>query len=389
MKPNCTRRPGARPLLVAAFAALVLSACSGSPEPEKKPGDTPPVQPAKDGAETQAAAGVIRLSTADVVAVREGGVQPVIAVTGSLEPLLSSIVNARVPAVVDAVLVREGETVRAGQTLVRQNTDDLTAQLRQAEAALAAARVELQLTEGLEKRKKELYAKQYISEIDFAAAQGETEVRHTQVNVQEANVAIARKAVADAQVHAPIGGLVAQRHVEPGTKPMPGQPLVTLVDLSELELQAAVPARDVPRIATGAQVRFTVDGFGEREFEGRIVRINPVADAARNVRIYARVANADLVLRGGMFAKGQIRLPVDDTEGALHLPLAAVRSGDGQSWVWVVRKDRLKRVDVNVEARDEGNSTVQVTGGLEAGEPVVMTELANPADGTPVALDAR
>lgn len=381
---------GFRPLLVLGFAAALMTACSGSPEPGSQARKEAPAENT-DGAKgsAQPAESLVRLSPADIVLARQGGVQPVIAVTGSLEPLLNSTVNARVPAVVDAVLVREGETVAAGQPLVRQNSDDLMAQLRQAEAALAAARVELQLTEGLEKRKTELYAKKYISEIDYAAAQGETEVRRTQVNVQEATVAIARKAVADAIVHAPIRGMVAQRHVEPGTKAMPGQPLVTLVDLAELELQAAVPARDVPRITPGAEVRFTVDGFGEREFTGRVVRINPVADAARNVRIYARVPNEGLILRGGMFAKGQIRLPVDESKDALHLPLAAVRGDGSTAWVWVVRNDRIKRVEVAVNARDEGNSTAQISGELKAGEAVVMTDLGSLADGTPVALDAR
>ncbi|MFP5383154.1 MAG: efflux RND transporter periplasmic adaptor subunit [Gammaproteobacteria bacterium] len=360
------------------IAGALLSGCSGEPEP---------------GVSTKTSAGeatpttVLRLTAADVVTVRSGGVQPVISVTGTLQPLVISTVNARVPAVVDAVLVREGQSVNQGHPLVRQNTDDLHAQLRQAEAALAAAQVELQLTEALEKKKAELYEKKYLSEIDYAAAQGETAVRRSTVNVQEASVAIARKAAADTVLRAPIKGVVAKRHVDPGVQVMPGQPLVTMVDLSELELEAAVPARDVPKIRIGGEVRFTVDGFGEREFTGSIVRINPVADEARNVRIYARVANADHTLRGGMFAKGKIRLPGTGGEGALQLPLAALRQDGAQHWVWVVRDNRLQRVDIALQARDEGTSVAQVTGELKPDEAVVMTDIGAASAGTAVTID--
>lgn len=377
-----THRPG--PSGVQLFSALLLAGallagCSGERDPA-----TPPNTDAGDATP----ASMLRLAAADVVTVRSGGVQPVIAVTGTLQPLIISTVNARVPAVVDAVLVREGQSVNQGHPLVRQNTDDLHAQLRQAEAALAAAQVELQLTEALEKKKTELYEKKYISEIDHAAAKGETAVRRSTVNVQEANVAIARKAAADAVLRSPIRGVVAQRHVDPGVQVMPGQPLITLVDLSELELEAAVPARDVPKIRIGGEVRFTVDGFGEREFTGSIVRINPVADDARNVRIYARVANADQTLRGGMFAKGKIRLPESGGAGALQLPLATLRQNGEQHWVWVIRDNRLQRVDVTVQARDEGTSTVQVAGALKPDEAVVMTDIGAVSAGTAVTIDA-
>lgn len=375
-----THRPclsGVRPTITLLLAATLLAACSG------------PSGPGPAAAGTDAPTAVLRLAPADLVAVRRGGVQPLIAVTGTLQPLVISTVNARVPAVVDMVLVREGQAVNQGHPLVRQNTDDLHAQLRQAEAALAAARVELQLTEALEKKKAELYEKKYISEIDFSAAQGETEVRRSTVNVQEANVAIARKAATDTVLRAPINGIVAQRHVDPGTQVMPGQPLITLVDLSELELEAAVAARDVPKILIGGEVKFTVDGFGTREFTGIIVRINPVADQARNVRIYAGVANADRALRGGMFAKGKIRLPENGGEDSLRLPLAALHLDGGQHWVWVVRDNRLQRVDVSVQARDEGASVVQVAGALAPDETVVMTDIGAVKAGTSITIDAR
>lgn len=380
MNVRHARHPRQHLLPFVLAACATLAACSGSGEPKPATAATP--------AATTAAGTPLLLSPADIVVAKAGAIQPTVAVTGPLEPVLRSTVNARVAAVVDQVLVREGDHVQKGQPLVRQNGADLLAHLRQAEAGLLAAEVEYKLTEGMEKRKTELFQKQYISEIDWAAAKGDTDVKRSLVRVQEANVAIARKAVADAVVVAPITGIVSQRAVEPGTQVGPGQPLMTLVDLSNLELSASVPARDVPRIRVGNDVRFTVDGYGAREFSGKVARINPVADSSRSVRVYVRVPNADGALRGSMFAKGRVIPAATDTGDALLLPAGAVRDASGAAHVWAVRNGKLARVPVTIGGRDSGSNSVQVAGALQAGEQVVLTDLGARADGTPVTIDS-
>lgn len=355
-------------LLAAAPVALLL-ACSG--------GDNAPVA-------TDAAAKPLLLVPADLVTVSTGSISGGVKVTGTLAPLNRTTINARAGGVMLDVRVRAGETVTAGQVLAHQDPADAGAQLAQAEAQLTSAQVDLKLIEALEQKKTELYKKNYLSEVDWAAAKGETEVKRAQVQVQEAAVAIARRAMTDNAIVAPINGIVAERHVEPGTRVAPGQTLFTLVDLGELELAAAIPARDVPQVRVGSAVVFTVDGYGSREFRGQVVRVNPMATSgSRTITVYATVANPDRALRGGMFANGRIAVG-SNRKSVLRIPDAALRSIDGKEQVWVVRNQRLVLQEVAIGSRDTGTGLVEVRSGLTAGEQVVVTPIGNRKAGTPV-----
>ena len=97
-----------------------------------------------------------------------------------------------------------------------------------------------------------------------------------------------------------------------------------------MELQAAVPAVDVPELAIGMPVDLAIDGFGERRFSGRIERINPATEpGTRAILVYVGIPNADDTLRGGMFATGRIALAAGTPVATL--PATAVRTEAGQS----------------------------------------------------------
>ncbi len=340
-------------------------------------------------ASTASTAQPLLLVPADLVTVDGGRMAHGIRVSGTLEPLHQARVNAHAGATLDAVLVREGERVKRGQVLIRQNSADPAAKLQQALAQLASSQVEMALYIGLEKKKSELYEKKYISELDWETVKGETAVKRSRVQIEEANVAIARKALADTHIVAPISGIVAARHVEPGSHVMPGQALLDLVDLSELELAAAIPARDVPQVRVGNRVTFTVDGHGTREFSGTIVRINPMANgSSRTITLHARVANKDGTLKGGMFANGHITTGTSNrTDGkTLRIPAAAVRHIDDKDQVWVIRNDTLALQPVTPGARDAGTAMVEIKQGLVAGERILLTDPGKRAIGMPVSV---
>lgn len=337
------------------------------------------------------AAQPLLLVPADIVTVDTGSVAQGVKITGTLEPMNRTTVHARVNAVIDAVLVREGERVKQGQVLARQNSADVTAQLRQAEAQYVSASVELQLTEALEKRKGELFAKKYLSDADWAAAQGDTEVSRSNLKVRDAQVAMARRAAAETLITAPISGIVAERHVEPGSNLMPGQIVVTLVNLDELELAAAIPARDIPQVRIDSDVAFSVDGYPGETFHGKVTRINPMANGgARTITVYARVDNRDGRLRGGMFASGRLLTQKSASNTAVRIPANAVRHIDGKDQVWAIRDNKLALQEVTLGVRDSGNSLVEVRSGLAAGERIVLTDIGHRTDGMPVTVaDAR
>ena len=121
--------------------------------------------------------------------------------------------------------------------------------------------------------------------------------------------ALAKINLDDAVVRAPFAGTIAKRHVQPGEKVSLDSTIVTLVDLRQMVLEAAVPAADIPAVGIGQPARFKVGGFGAREFVGEVQRINPItADGSRAITIYIAVPNPDSALKGGMFAQGALTL---------------------------------------------------------------------------------
>ena len=143
----------------------------------------------------------------------------------------------------------------------------------------------------------------------------------------------------------PLAGVVAKRHVQIGEKVAFDSPLVTVVDLTDMELQAAVPAVDVPELAIGKAVELTIDGFGERRFTGRVERINPSTEpGTRAILVYVGIPNADGALRGGMFATGRIALAA--SAPVPTLPATAMRTEAGQTYVWTVEGGKLVKRSV-------------------------------------------
>jgi RND family efflux transporter MFP subunit len=156
------------------------------------------------------------------------------------------------------------------------------------------------------------------------------------VKSAEAQVQLAKNALRDAIATSPLTGIVAKRHVQVGEKVAFDSPLVTVVDLTDMELQAAVPAVDVPELAIGKTVELTIDGFGERRFTGRVERINPAAEpGTRAILVYVGIPNSDGALRGGMFATAGSRSP--RARRCPTLPATAIRTEAGQTYVWTSR----------------------------------------------------
>jgi RND family efflux transporter MFP subunit len=258
--------------------------------------------------------------------------------------------------------------------------------VRQAEAQLAAAQVDAKLARALAERNKELYDKKYFSEIDYQRSVGEAEARDETVRAQQALVAIARKALDDAAVRAPQAGIIARRYIEPGSSVGMDARLFEVVDLAEMELVVPVPAAEIGSVKVGQRLAFTVTGMGERRFEGRVARINPVADSGtRAISVYVRVPNPGLELKGGMYGRGEIA--AGSGGEALGLPLDALHEQEGKSpWLLVLAGGKLEKRAVEVVARDPRRNRVFLKAGVNEGDTVVVARLTEAAAGRPAKL---
>ena len=329
----------------------------------------------------------LQFGAADLAWLTEAPMARWLPVSGTLTPVHQATVKAKVPGEVKEVRVREGETVRAGQVLARIDTADLDAKLIERQGALESAKAQMALAEKTRATNVKLLNEKFISQTAFDSSQSGYDVAKGNVKSIEAQVLLARNAIKDATVIAPIAGIVGKRHVQGGEKVAQDAPLVTVVDLSDLELQALVPAIDVPGLSAGMSVELAVDGFGERKFAGRIARINPSTEpGTRAIMVYVALRNPDAALRSGMFANGRIALAASAPMATL--PATAVRTEGGQSYVWVVDNGKLSRRIVTVGRRDEDAGLVEVKTPLPKDLPVLATRFENLKEGAPALVKA-
>lgn len=347
--------------LTPVLLAIALAACGGKESSNKTAAAATPA--------------VLELAQVDVATVSKGTLSGGLPITGTLQAVMQTTVQSQLAAEVNSVLVREGEYVKNGQILAHLGTLDIDARLKQAQANFAGARVQAELSRGLVARNKQLYDKKYFSEIDYQRSIGDAEAREENVRAQQAMVDIANKALSDASVRAPMSGIISRRYVEPGSSVGMGSKLFDIVDLSEMELNAPVPAMDIAVIKTGQSVVFTVSGFDERKFEGKVVRINPIADAGtRAISVYVRVKNQGQDLKGGMFVRGTISTTARN-DGFL-IPLNALHHDSGNKpWVLVLKNNKLEKRLLVTGASDVSSNQLLVRSGLADGEAVVITRL--------------
>lgn len=303
-------------------------------------------------------------------------------VIGTLRPSRRADLSAEASGRVEAVLARSGDRVSEGDLLVQVDVQRLTLETNLARSNLASTRSQLALAEEQLARAEALVERGVAAETSLDEARTQVDQIRSTLDAQEDQVAVAEIGLEGATLRAPFDGVIASRSVEAGNVVASGTPLLTIVDLSRMEMVASAPISAGASVAAGQAVELRVDGIGGRTFEGVVDRIAPVAEeGTRTLTVYVAVENGDGVLLGGMFATGEIVL--EEAEGALAVPQAAVRS-EGGDHVLVIEDGVLARRDVTVGEEWPGG-IVQVEG-LAAGERVVTAALPDLEAGEPVDL---
>ncbi|MES2740693.1 MAG: efflux RND transporter periplasmic adaptor subunit [Pseudomonadota bacterium] len=330
----------------------------------------------------------LELSAADIVAVLERQWQAALPVSGGLVARQRATVSARVDAEVRSTPVAEGMAVRAGQTVLLLDDDDASARVAVQRAARREALARLELATRQHESSIGLLARQYIAQNAFDTTRSNVELAQAALSSVDAQLDIARRALANVTVRAPYAGIISKRMVQQGEKVALGTPLFTLVDLDHLVLEVAVPGADIGRIRSGQKVLFQVDGYRERSFEGRVGRVNPEAEAgSRAMIVYVDVDNRDQVLRAGMFAKGSIALA--PTAPSLLVPTSALRK-QGAAWVvYRIEGTQIVAQVVHAGAHHEEEGLTEIRAGLQAGARIIGIKLDGVKPGTRVKLPAE
>ena len=375
--PLSTRRRWRKPaiaLLLAALAAGGWYAFAGKGQPAPAP-----------AAKAAPKATVFELAQNDVVTIEARELALRLPLSGSLAPLAQATVKSKVSGVVLETTVREGMSVQAGQVIARLDDADARARVAQQSAALKEANARLALATKNEANSRALLAQNYISQNSFDTTRNSVELAQAAVDAARAQLDLARIALNDTTIRAPLSGVVSKRFVQAGEKLSPDSPVMAIVDLDHLTLDAQVPASDIPRVQVGQDVRFRVDGFDAREFTGKVARINPAAETgSRAMLVYISVANTDGALRAGMFAKGQIT--TEKSSARPIVPLAALRKDGQRDVVYRVDGGKVVAQPVELGMRNEDEGLAEVTAGLDAGAVLLAVPLDGVKPGTQVKL---
>jgi RND family efflux transporter MFP subunit len=330
----------------------------------------PATAPTAAAAETKP----IELAAVDVATVAMQTLSRSLPLSGSMSPIVQATLKSKVGGEVELVPLREGQEVREGEVLARIDTRNLQAQYDRQLAAVERARADLQLATLNRDKNRTLLESHYISQNTYEATESAYAGMVANLKLAEADARLAKISLDDAVVRAPFAGTVAKRHVQPGEKVSPDSSIVTLVDLRQMVLEAAVPAGDIPAVSIGQRARFKVGGFGARDFDGEVQRINPItADGSRAITIYIAVSNPNQALKGGMFAQGALTL--DNVAPVLAVPQRAVHEEAGAAFVYTLRDDKIARTTVKIGPAAPGSSFVEVRDGLAAGDRVIVTQI--------------
>lgn len=284
---------------------------------------------------------------------------------GTLRAVNGVEVSSTVAGMVKEIAFQSGQTVKAGQLLVRLDTGVEESELRSAEASA-------QLSRTTADRNRKLFTEGHIAKAALDQAEADLRVKQAQ--------AAANRAVIDKKVvAAPFGGTLGVRKVDLGQYVQPGQAIVSLQDISALLVDFSVSQKDIGMVTPGQPVRVTVDAYPDRSFEGSVTALDPLVDAKSGmVAVEAKIPNPDGALMPGMFSRIEVVRP--QARSVITVPVTAVDYNLHGDAVFLVAEGKdaqgnpaktATRAQVQVGERREGR--IEVLSGLKPGDLVVTS----------------
>ena len=323
----------------------------------------------------------IELVTSDTVIAKTITLSNGLPISGSVRAANNAVVKAKVAGELRGLVVREGDTVTAGQLLATIDTTEFLARQNQAQKTADAAKAQVDIAQKNFDNNKSLVLQNFISKTALDTSLATLEGAKASYAAAVAGVDVAKKSLDDTKVFAPIGGLISVRNTQPGERVGIDARIVEIVDLSHLELEAVIAPSDSVALRVGQTALLDIEGTS-KAVRARVVRVNPAATAgSRAVLVYLALESA-VGLRQGLFAQGTLATSKVD---ALAVPMDAVRSDKPAPYVQVVENKKVVHKTVTLGARGTAGSIDYVAvQGIESGAVVLQGNVGAVREGVSV-----
>ncbi len=265
-----------------------------------------------------------------IAPVERGSITQTVSANGTLNPVKLVSVGSQVSGIVVKMYADFNDTVKAGQVLLELDPSLIQAQLQQSEANVLSAKASLQLAEANEKRNRDLFAQEYVTQQELDQSVQALAAAKAQLTVAKAQATRDRANLGYTIIRSPVSGVVVSRNVDLGQTVAASFQTPTLFtiaqDLSKMQIDSSYAEADVGNIRDGQSASFRVDAFPNRIFQGKVlqVRLNPTTQ--QNVVTYdvvIAVDNPEQILLPGMTA--YVNIATAQKDDVLMVPNAALR----------------------------------------------------------------
>lgn len=308
---------------------------------------------------------VVRIPVATEQVAR-GAITSSFKTTATLEARDETDIISKANGIVEEIYVEEGQQVEKGQLLAKLRDEEYRIQLAQAQAELNSIEQEL-------RRVKDMADREMIS------ADAYDKLRY-QADLLQARYDMAKLNLTETEIRAPIAGVIANRYAKTGNmiSQYQAEKLFHIIALDELEGNVYLPERELQFVAVGQTAQLRLSALPNQVIEARVERISPMVDTQSGTfKVVLKVSNPELKLKAGMFA--HVSLHYATHNDAITVPRYAVQSLDGQHSVFTVDQEGVAhKVDVKLGFEDETH--VEILGGIQAGDQLVVSGQANLKD---------
>ncbi|MCL4708108.1 efflux RND transporter periplasmic adaptor subunit [bacterium] len=331
----------------------------------------------------------------ETVTVGLGNLAQTLSYYGDIKAEFEVKVFSKIPDRIERFFVDAGDRVAKGAPVARIAATTIEQAVRQAEAALTAAKAQEANLRAEYDRFELLYRDLSVSKQQYDAIATQYEAAKAQVEQAEAALTSAKSQWHDATITAPIAGIIGKRYCETGDMAAPALPLVSVCQMDRVKMTFEATEKDLARLEIGQKTVVQVSTYPDHTFEGKVVKISPVLDPlTRLAEVEVLLDNPEHKLKPGMYAHAEVTTGV--IENVIVVPRHAVIEntslerigGEDQVvkhyFVFVVDSD--KALQRKLEVIYLNHEYLAISSGLKIGEQLVTVGQNNLREGAPVVV---